>query len=111
MTKPAEQKRSRLLSFRMEDENLDSIDRLARMQGISRSQWIRQAMLAELVVELVTPKKPKVAKVATSPPPTEQMGDRPPLQALTREELRAAAEEDERKKIASAAHDQAHRPG
>lgn len=108
MTKPAEQKRSRLLSFRMEDENLDSIDRLARMQGISRSQWIRQAVLAELVVELVTPKKPKVA---TSPPPTEQMGDRPPLQALTREELRAAAEEDERKKIASAAYDEAHRPG
>lgn len=106
MTKPTESRRSRLLSFRMEDTNLDSIDRLATTQGVSRSQWIRQAVLAELVLELAgaeahknfarhAPLEDPASDEELGEPAMEELGDRPPLTQMTLAELRAAAEADE----------------
>ena len=46
-------KPSKMCSFRMELDNLASIDSLARSQGISRSDWIRRALLAQLVADLI----------------------------------------------------------
>jgi hypothetical protein len=55
----------KMISTRITEANIDSIDKLARGLGISRSDWIRQAILAELVMELAElkreePEKPQV---------------------------------------------------
>ena len=47
----------KMISTRIEVANIDSIDKLARGLGITRSAWIRQAILAELVMELTTLKE------------------------------------------------------
>jgi len=46
-------KPTKMCSFRMEEENLASMDTVARSQGISRSDWIRRALLAQLVADLI----------------------------------------------------------
>ena len=42
----------KLLSLRMEDANLENIDRVAKSLGMSRSEWMRLAMLTQLAVDL-----------------------------------------------------------
>ena len=42
----------KLLSLRMEDANLENIDRVAKALGMSRSEWMRLAMLTQLAVDL-----------------------------------------------------------
>ena len=42
----------KLLSLRMEDANLENIDRVAKARGQSRSEWMRLAMLTQLAVDL-----------------------------------------------------------
>lgn len=46
-----------MISTRIEEANIASIDKLARSQGISRSDWVRRAILAQLVMDLVEWKK------------------------------------------------------
>ena len=55
-----------MISTRVEEGNIIAIDKLARGLGISRSDWIRQAILAELVMELSELKReePQVSEVA-----------------------------------------------
>ena len=83
MTKPTPERRAKLCSFRLEDENLASIDELALRQGVSRSQWIRQAVLAELVLELAGEQMHKVTHTEVEQqdlpdePSVEELGDRP----------------------------------
>src|ERR1700680_1471363 len=48
---------AKMISTRIAEDNIDSIDKLARGLGISRSDWIRQAILAELVMELAELKR------------------------------------------------------
>jgi hypothetical protein len=108
MTKPIPERRAKLCSFRLEDENLASIDELALKQGVSRSQWIRQAVLAELVLELAGHGFHEVTHTeVTEPdlpdePAVEELGDRPPpfhvepiFQPPDLDTLRRAAERDE----------------
>jgi hypothetical protein len=52
MTDTAE-KKEKMISTRVTEQNIDSMDKVARSQGISRSQWIRRAILAQLVMDLV----------------------------------------------------------
>ena len=52
----------KMISTRIEVANIDSIDKLARGLGITRSAWIRQAILAELVMELTTLKEEEVPR-------------------------------------------------
>ena len=42
----------KLLALRMEDANLENIDRVAKSLGMSRSEWMRLAMLTQLAVDL-----------------------------------------------------------
>ena len=42
----------KLLSLRMEDANLANIDRVSKAKGQSRSEWMRLALLTQLVVDL-----------------------------------------------------------
>jgi hypothetical protein len=44
-------KPSKMLSFRLEDANVEAMDRFARAAKISRSDWIRRAILAQLVAD------------------------------------------------------------
>lgn len=46
-------KPSRMLSFRLEDKNVEAMDRFARAAKISRSDWIRRAILAQLVADFL----------------------------------------------------------
>lgn len=46
-------KPSKMLSFRLEDANVESMDRFARAAKISRSDWIRRAILAQLVADFM----------------------------------------------------------
>lgn len=89
-----ERKPSKMQSFRLELENVAAIDKLARTQGISRSDWFRRAVLAQLVQDLVELKReavrvtPPVMPVAPREEyeiPTEELGDRPPLPEVPRE--------------------------
>lgn len=44
-------KPSKMLSFRLEDANVEAMDRFARAAKMSRSDWIRRAILAQLVAD------------------------------------------------------------
>lgn len=50
---------TQMLSFRMEKRNVASMDMLARAEGISRSDWIRRAILAQIVADLLEQRKGK----------------------------------------------------
>lgn len=52
-----DEKLQKMISTRVEEDNIASIDKLARSQGITRSQWIRRAILAQLVMDLVDLRK------------------------------------------------------
>lgn len=49
--------KEKMISTRVTEENISSMDKVARSQGISRSQWIRRAILAQLVMDLVELKR------------------------------------------------------
>jgi len=57
----------KLLALRMEDANLENIDRVAKAKGQSRSEWMRLAMLTQLAVDLAEIGAP----VREEQPPTE----------------------------------------
>jgi len=46
-------KPSKMLSFRLEDANVEAMDRFARAAKMSRSDWIRRAILAQLVADFI----------------------------------------------------------
>jgi hypothetical protein len=83
MSEPAALHPSKMQSFRLEEDHIATIDKLARVQGLSRSQWFRRAILAQLVADLVDLREDEVP-CETPEIPLEELGDRPPL---TTEEL------------------------
>jgi hypothetical protein len=58
---------TKMVSTRVEEENITAIDRVARSQGISRSDWVRRAILAQLVLDLVDMKPQVTAKIVEEP--------------------------------------------
>ena len=68
----------KLLALRMEDANLENIDRVAKSQGKSRSEWMRLAMLTQLAVDLAMIGEPepveKKCHVEPSEPVPEMVG-------------------------------------
>ena len=86
-------KPSKMCSFRLELQHIDSIDSLARGQDISRSQWFRRAVLSQLVVDLLEAKKdatPVMESRTVSSAPDLPVID---LTELSQEELRKMAEQ------------------
>ena len=47
----------KMISTRIEVDNIAAMDKVSRAQGISRSDWIRRALLAQLVLDLVALKQ------------------------------------------------------
>jgi hypothetical protein len=64
---------AKMISTRIEPDNIASIDKLARAQNISRSDWIRRAILAQLVLDLVELKESDVPRETTSPQPVPEI--------------------------------------
>lgn len=55
----------KLLTLRMEDANLENIDRVAKARDQSRSEWMRLAMLTQLAVDLAEIGAPEPEPVDT----------------------------------------------
>ncbi len=88
-----ELKPSRMVSFRLELENIDSIDTLARGLDISRSQWFRRAVLAQLVVDLIQAKEDAAKAMEARVEPCAPDIPVVDLSTLPPEELRKLAEQ------------------
>jgi hypothetical protein len=57
-------------TFRLEDDNVATVVRLARADGITKSDWYRRAVLAQIVCELVEIKREDAAMTST-----KELGD------------------------------------
>jgi hypothetical protein len=82
-----------LISFRLSKSNLEDVDRMARYQGIARSEWIRNAIHAQLVQELIAEEAPELLDEPEVEPEPEVAApvEPPPVAPLpvTPEDLRA----------------------
>ena len=65
----------KLLALRMEDANLVNIDRVAKAKAMSRSEWMRLAMLTQLAVDLAMIGAPEREDVPRETPEPEVSQD------------------------------------